>query len=150
AALERLAEADAFRALNLSRRDSVWAIRALSDDRLPLFDHATRLTNEPDVVLPPMTRGRQVVEDYRSVGVSLRDHPVTFLRSALERRHIHRCADLARCRDGARLSVAGIVLVRQRPGSAKGVLFVTIEDETGHANLIVWSNVFERYRRLLL
>jgi error-prone DNA polymerase len=150
AALERLAEADSFRAVNLERRQAVWAIRGLSDNRLPLFDHADSETNEPAVNLPAMTKGREVVEDYRSVGLSLRDHPVSFLRATLNERRITRCADLARCRDGARLTVAGIVLVRQRPGSAQGVIFVTIEDETGHANLVVWSSVFERQRRVLL
>ena len=150
AALERLAEADSFHALDLDRRQAIWAIRGLSDHRLPLFDHADSETNEPAVSLPAMTRGREVVEDYRSVGLSLRDHPVSFLRATLNERRIVRCADLARRRDGARLTVAGIVLVRQRPGSARGVLFVTIEDETGHANLIVWPSVFERQRRVLL
>jgi error-prone DNA polymerase len=150
AALERLAEADAFHSLNLPRRQAVWAIRGLSDNRLPLFDHADDEANEPAVDLPAMTEGRQVVEDYRSVGLSLRDHPVSFLRVTLEQRRIVRCADLAQRRDGSRLTVAGIVLVRQRPGSARGVLFVTIEDETGHANLIVWPSVFEINRRLLL
>jgi error-prone DNA polymerase len=115
-----------------------------------LFDHADSEANEPAVELPAMSQGRQVVEDYRSVGLSLRDHPVTFLRATLEQRQIVRCADLVQRRDGARLTVAGIVLVRQRPGSARGVLFVTIEDETGHANLIVWPSVFERQRRVLL
>jgi error-prone DNA polymerase len=150
AALERLAEADSFRAVQLERRQAVWAIRGLSDNRLPLFDHADSETNEPAVSLPAMTKGREVVEDYRSVGLSLRDHPVAFLRATLEQRRITRCADLAQRRDGSRLTVAGIVLVRQRPGSAHGVLFVTIEDETGHANLIVWPSVFERQRRVLL
>ena len=150
AALERLAEADSFRALNLDRRQAVWAIRGLSDNRLPLFDHAGSDTNEPAVLLPAMTEGRQVVEDYRSVGLSLRDHPVSFLRATLTERRITTCADLAGKRDGSRLTVAGIVLVRQRPGSARGVLFVTIEDETGHANLIVWPSVFEKQRRVLL
>jgi error-prone DNA polymerase len=150
AALERLAEADSFLALNLERRQAVWAIRGLSDNRLPLFDHADDEANEPAVDLPAMTKGRQVVEDYRSVGLSLRDHPVSFLRATLEQRRIVRCADLAQRRDGSRLTVAGIVLVRQRPGSARGVLFVTIEDETGHANLIIWPSVFERQRRVLL
>ena len=144
AALERLAEADSFRALNLERRQAVWAIRGLSNNRLPLFDHADSEANEPEVSLPAMTKGRQVVEDYRSVGLSLRDHPVSFLRAMLNERQITRCADLAKKRDGSRLTVAGIVLVRQRPGSAQGVLFVTIEDETGHANLVVWSSVFDR------
>jgi error-prone DNA polymerase len=150
AALERLAEADSFRALNLERRQAIWAIRGLSNNRLPLFDHADSEANEPEVSLPAMTKGRQVVEDYRSVGLSLRDHPVSFLRAALNERQITRCADLAQKRDGSRLTVAGIVLVRQRPGSARGVLFVTIEDETGHANLVVWSSVFDRWRRELL
>jgi error-prone DNA polymerase len=155
AALERLAEADSFHALNLQRRQAVWAIRGLSDNRLPLFDyrgfdHADSEANEPAVSLPAMTKGRQVVEDYRSVGLSLRDHPVAFLRATLNERRITRCADLAQRRDGSRLTVAGIVLVRQRPGSAQGVLFVTIEDETGHANLIVWPSVFDRQRRILL
>ena len=148
AALERLAEADAFHALRIDRRQAVWAIRGLSDTRLPLFDHAE--TNEPKASLPVMTEGRQVVEDYRAVGLSLRGHPVAFLRGTLNERRITRCGDLPRCRDGARLSVAGLVLVRQRPGSARGVLFVTIEDETGHANLIVWPNVFDRLRKTLL
>jgi error-prone DNA polymerase len=97
-----------------------------------------------------MTAGREVVEDYRSTGLSLRRHPVSFLRADLRAQHITRCADLANARDGQRLTVAGIVLVRQRPGSARGVLFITIEDETGHANLIVWPSVFDRQRRLVL
>jgi error-prone DNA polymerase len=150
AALERLAEADSFHSLNLPRRQAVWAIRGLSDTRLPLFDHSGSETNEPGADLPLMTEGRQVVEDYRSIGLSLRDHPVAFLRAMLNERRIVRCADLAQSRDGARLTVAGIVLVRQRPGSASGVVFVTIEDETGHANLIVWPSVFDRQRRVLL
>jgi error-prone DNA polymerase len=150
AALERLAEADSFHTLNLERRQAIWAIRGLSDSRLPLFDHADNLSNEPKVNLPAMTKGREVVEDYRSVGLSLRDHPVSFLRATLNERGITRCADLTQRRDGTRLTVAGIVLVRQRPGSAQGVLFVTIEDETGHANLIVWPSVFDRRRRELL
>ena len=171
AALERLAEADAFRTLGLDRRQALWAIRGLSDTRLPLFDPppaepalvnplpaepalANPLSAEPDpepaVALTPMTAGRQVVEDYRSTGLSLRSHPVRFLRQDLAKRRIVRCADLATARDGKRLEVAGIILVRQRPGSARGVLFVTIEDETGHANLILWPSVFEAQRRLVL
>jgi DNA polymerase III alpha subunit len=106
--------------------------------------------NEPPVHLPPMTEGHQVVEDYRSTGLSLRRHPVSFLRADLAARRIVRCADLATLPEGRRITVAGLVLVRQRPGSARGVLFMTIEDETGHANLIVWPSVFEAQRRLIL
>jgi error-prone DNA polymerase len=150
-ALERLAEADAFQTLGLDRRQALWTIRGLSDTRLPLFDTvATEPDPEPAVVLAAMTAGRQVVEDYRSTGLSLRRHPVSFLRRDLSQRRIVRCADLATIRDGKRLEVAGIILVRQRPGSARGVLFVTIEDETGHANLILWPTVFEKQRRLVL
>ena len=151
AALERLAEADAFQALGLDRRQALWAIRGLSDTRLPLFDTVPAEPDaEPVVALAAMTAGRQVVEDYRSTGLSLRSHPVSFLRQDLATRRIVRCADLATIRDGKRLEVAGIILVRQRPGSARGVLFVTIEDETGHANLILWPSVFEAQRRLVL
>ena len=151
AALERLAEADAFQTLGLDRRQALWTIRGLSDTRLPLFDLVPAEPDpEPAVALAVMTAGRQVVEDYRSVGLSLRRHPVSFLRHDLAERRIVRCADLATTRDGTRLEVAGIILVRQRPGSARGVLFVTIEDETGHANLILWPSVFEAQRSLIL
>jgi error-prone DNA polymerase len=149
AALERLAEADAFQSLDLNRRQALWAIRGLSDTRLPLFDGLDAETDAP-VPLVPMTDGRQVVEDYRATGLSLRRHPVSFLRPELRARGIACCGDLLRLRDGKRLTIAGIVLVRQRPGSARGVLFVTLEDETGHANLIVWPSVFDRQRRLIL
>jgi error-prone DNA polymerase len=150
-ALERLAEADAFQTLGLDRRQALWTIRGLSNTRLPLFDTVPAEPDaEPSVALAPMTAGRQVVEDYRSTGLSLRNHPVSFLRRDLAQRRIVRCADLATTRDGKRVEVAGIILVRQRPGSARGVLFVTIEDETGHANLILWPSVFEKQRSLVL
>jgi error-prone DNA polymerase len=97
-----------------------------------------------------MLPGREVVEDYRSTGLTLRRHPVSFLRTELAAQGVVRAADLADIRDGKRVAVAGIVLVRQKPGSAKGVMFITIEDETGHANLIVWPAVFEKQRRLIL
>ncbi len=154
AALERIAEADGFHALGLDRRGALWAIRGLSDGALPLFDRLDAPTaeagNEPPVPLPAMRQGQQVVADYRSTGLSLRHHPVSFLRAELDARRILRCADLATIRDGRRITVGGIVLVRQRPGSARGVLFMTIEDETAHANLIVWSSLFEKQRRLIL
>jgi error-prone DNA polymerase len=151
ASLERLAEADAFRTLGLDLRQALWTIRGLSDTRLPLFDDLPAEPDaEPAVALAAMTAGRQVVEDYRSTGLSLRRHPVSFLRRDLAARRIIRCSDLLTVRDGKRVEVAGIILVRQRPGSARGVLFVTVEDETGHANLILWPSVFEAQRRLVL
>jgi error-prone DNA polymerase len=149
AALERIAEADGFHALGLDRRQALWAIRGLADAPLPLFA-ATDTSTEPAVALPPMTQGSEVVEDYRSVGLTLRQHPVAFLRAELARQGILPCAMLADLRDGARATVAGVILVRQRPGSASGVVFITIEDETGHANLIVWPPVFERQRMLVM
>jgi error-prone DNA polymerase len=155
-ALERLAEADAFRDLGLDRRGAFWALRGLADMALPLFAAADRERMprpdaiEPAVALTPMTQGREVVEDYTSVGLSLRRHPVWFLRAALHGRGILPCASLLASKDGRRVEVAGIVLVRQRPGSAKGVMFITIEDETGIANIIVWPSVFEKQRRLIL
>ena len=130
--------------LNQERRQAVWTIRGLSDNLSALFDHADAETNEPAVDLPAMTKGRQVVEDYRSVGLSLRDHPVVVRPCHAERAPDRPMRGSGREARRRPLDVAGIVLVRQRPGSARGVLFVTIEDETGHANLIVWPSVFER------
>jgi error-prone DNA polymerase len=97
-----------------------------------------------------MTEGREVVEDYRSKGLTLRQHPLAFLRAELRERRIRSCADLHRARDGRRLTVAGLVLVRQKPGSAKGVMFMTIEDETDVANVIVWPSLYDKQRRLIL
>ncbi len=156
AALERLAEADGFHAIGLDRRQALWQVKALADTALPLFAHADQPRRprpelvEPFVPLVPMREGREVVEDYRSVGLSLRRHPVAFLRSGLQARGMITCADLPFVRDGRRVIVPGIVLVRQKPGSAKGVMFITIEDETGVCNLILWPDRFEKQRRLVL
>ena len=97
-----------------------------------------------------LTLGSEVVADYRSVGLSLRPHPLSFLRLDLGRDRYLRCADLHNAPNGRRVLVAGLVLVRQKPGSAKGVLFITMEDESDVANLIVWPSLFERQRRLIL
>ena len=155
AALERLAEADAFRSMQAERRDAIWAIRALRDAPLPLFAAADRGLPapeivEPPIILTPMRPGRTVVEDYGSVGLTLRQHPVAFVRDDLGAQGMCRCVDLERTGDGRRVIVPGLVLVRQKPGSAKGVMFITIEDETGIANLILWPSVFERQRHLVL
>jgi error-prone DNA polymerase len=148
-ALERLAEADGFQALGLDRRRALWHIRALAGSDLPLFAARERFA-EPETPILAMQPGREVVEDYRSTGLTLRRHPVDFLRAALTAQGMVNAAGLARLKDGRRVTIAGIVLVRQKPGSAKGVMFITIEDETGHANLIVWPAVFEKQRRLIL
>jgi error-prone DNA polymerase len=102
------------------------------------------------VSLRAMTAGREVVEDYGHVGLTLRRHPLSFLRPDLVRRRIMTCAEAVAYRDRRWVHVAGLVLVRQRPGSAKGVMFITLEDETAVANLVVWTKVFEKYRRIVL
>ncbi len=151
-ALEVLARADAYRSMGLDRREALWAVKGLPADPLPLFAAAGEEERgpEPAVALPAMAPGEQVVEDYRSLRLSLKAHPLAFLRAGLTREGTAPAETLARMRDGARLKVAGLVLVRQRPGSAKGVIFVTLEDETGVANAVVWPDVFERYRGVVL
>ena len=155
-ALERLAEADAFRSLGPGRRQALWQVRGLADSVLPLFAAADagrrprpELVEAP-VPLRPMREGGEVVEDYRSTGLSLRSHPVAFLRATLQAQGMATCADLAHLRDGRRVAVPGVVLVRQKPGSAKGVMFITVEDETGVANLVLWPDRYARQRRLVL
>jgi DNA-directed DNA polymerase III PolC len=155
-AIEQLAEADCFRSIGLERRDALWAVKALdplsSAERLPLFAIAdtSNLQPEPDIDLPPMPLGEQVINDYQSLSFSLKAHPISFLRAHLARSGFRPNVDLSAMRSGARVKVAGLVLVRQRPGSAKGVVFETIEDETGVANIIVWPKVFERFRAIVL
>jgi error-prone DNA polymerase len=151
AMLETLADADAFACLGLSRRQALWQVRGLRDAPLPLFAAADlrEAKGEPAVMLAPMSEGREVVEDYRSVQLSLRAHPLSFLRPQLDSEGVVSCADLANMKDGTRIELAGIVLVRQRPGSTN-VTFLTIEDETGIANAILWQRVFETYRRIVL
>ncbi|SCX21041.1 Error-prone DNA polymerase [Agrobacterium sp. DSM 25558] len=157
-ALVQLAEADAFRpAFNIERRDALWAIKALRDEPLPLFVAAAEREmmtvaeqQEPEVELRQMTEGHNVVEDYQHVGLTLRAHPLSFLRQDLAARRIVTCADAMNGRDKSWLCVAGLVLVRQKPGSAKGVMFITIEDETGPANIVVWPSLFEKRRRVVL
>jgi len=150
AALEKLADADAFAGFGLDRRQAIWRVRGLGEAPLPLFAAGEAREREPEVALRPMTEGREVVEDYRSVQLSLKAHPVAFLRPELDRRGVTRCADLRHVKDGRKVEVAGVVLIRQRPGSAKGVLFITIEDETGVANAILWPDRFEAQRRIVM
>ncbi|HEX8222648.1 MAG TPA: error-prone DNA polymerase [Allosphingosinicella sp.] len=149
AALEKLADADAFASLGLDRRQALWRVRGLGETPLPLFAAADALGAEPEVALTPLTGGREVVEDYRSVQLSLRGHPLAFLRPELERRRIVPCAALARLKDGARVELAGLVLIRQRPGKGN-VTFITLEDETGIANIILWQRKFEEQRRVVM
>lgn len=154
-AIERLADLDAFRSLGLDRRQSLWAARALNrvggQEDLPLFEMASvDRTKEPDFNLPSMLLGEHIVEDYRTLGLSLRNHPVSLLRSELDRLNVAKSDSLRQMKNGQRVRVAGLVLVRQRPGTAAGVIFMTLEDETGIANIIVWPRMFEQYRSQIL
>ncbi len=199
--LERLADADAFGSLGLSRRAALWAAKALGrvgdrDDDLPLFavtsprlrgevgersepggeassqpelterpPHPARATGarhplpasgkrersrEPEVALPPMPLGEEVINDYRFLRLSLRAHPAAFLRADLNRRGALLNEALRGVANNTRARISGLVTCRQRPGSAKGVVFMTIEDETALANVIVWPKVFERLRPVVL
>jgi error-prone DNA polymerase len=160
----RLADADAFGSLPLSRRQALWAAKALGrvgdkDDDLPLFRVAAAqpqapaqvsVPREPAVRLPIMGLGEEVVNDYRFLELSLRPHPACFLRADLARRGIIRNEELRVLPSGTRVSVSGLVTVRQQPGSANGVIFMTIEDETAVANIIVWPKTFERFRPIIM
>jgi error-prone DNA polymerase len=151
-ALSRLAEADAFLpSLGLARREAAWAIKGLRDVALPLFDQpgASEL-NEPPPALKAMTEGREIIEDYSHVGLSLRRHPLALLRPDLEGLKRTPCQVAAEARDGRFIKTAGLVLVRQMPGTAKGVMFMTIEDETGVSNLVIWKTLYEKQRRIAL
>jgi len=154
AVLEKLADADAFRSLGLDRRQALWAARGLDrvgdQDDLPLFMDPPARETEPDARLAPMPLGAHVVEDYRRLSLSLKAHPASFMRARLTARGILGSDALRSVKNGERVTVAGLVLVRQRPGTASGVIFMTLEDETGVANVIVWPKVFERLRAIVL
>jgi error-prone DNA polymerase len=155
-ALDKLAQADSFGSLGLPRRDALWAVKGLGEPPLPLFAaaearHGTGVGGlEPAAQLPKMGLGEEVIEDYNSLRLSLKKHPLALLRDRLSERGIVTAEQLAKIKQGKRVSICGLVLVRQRPGTAKGVIFATLEDETGVANIIVWPPIFERYRRIVL
>ena len=153
ATLERLAAADAFRSQDLDRRQALWAVKGLASlPPLPLFawGDAPEIGVEPAVALPAMPASEHVVADYQTLRLSLKAHPMSFLRAHFDAKRVATCASLSTLRNGARVAVAGVVLVRQRPGSAKGVVFMTLEDETGIANVVVWSKTLERFRRVVM
>jgi error-prone DNA polymerase len=149
-ALMLLADADAFRSIGLDRRAALWAVRRLPDDiPLPLFEIATA-REQPDEhaqPLPLMPLPEQVVADYQTIRLSLKGHPLEFLRLKFSSEGVIACEEVCHERDRQYVRCAGVVLVRQRPGSAKGVVFMTLEDETGIANIVVWPKVMERFRK---
>ncbi len=163
AMLERFARADAFRSLGLDRRDALWAVQGLGAptgqrgaiEDLPLYasvhgDHFVTLQHEEEVALTPMTLGEHVMEDYASLKLSLKAHPASFARPSLQAQGYVQARDLTHKPVNRTIAVAGLVLVRQRPGTASGVIFATLEDETGIANVIIWPKTFERFRRIVL
>lgn len=152
ATLERLADADAFRSIGLDRRKALWEVSALQDMPIELFKgQASESVLETQVELPLMTKGEHVIQDYATLGLSLKAHPVSFIRGQLEMlRVLSTRAINNEVADGQVVKVAGLVLVRQRPGTAAGVCFITIEDETGFTNLVVFKNLFEKYRKEIL
>jgi len=146
--LEKLADADAFRSIGLDRRKALWEVSSLSDSPIGMFEgQPSESVAEGQLKLPLLTNAEHVVEDYASVGLSLKAHPVSFVRAKLDAMRVVPTARLAELSNGDSIAVAGLITVRQRPGTAKGVIFVTIEDETGFANLVVWGKVFDTYRR---
>jgi error-prone DNA polymerase len=153
-AIQRLAAADAFRSIGLDRRAALWDSRAIRQaPDLPLFAYAKAGDEGPEAdpaQLPAMPLSEHVVNDYQTVRLSLKAHPMRFLREHYARQKFVTADQLKAIRDGKKLSIAGLVLIRQRPGSAKGVVFITIEDETGIANLVVWPDVFAKQRKIVM
>jgi error-prone DNA polymerase len=147
-ALRLLADADAFGSLGADRRAALWEVRRLPDDELPLFAaaRAAELGAEPDVFLRPMGLGEHVAADYQMTGLSLKEHPMALLRPLFAREKAVPCAALRGMKSGARVRVAGVVLVRQRPGKGNAI-FITLEDEGGIANIVLWARQFEAMRR---
>lgn len=164
-ALEKLADADAFTSLGLPRREALWRVKRFGSGRkappgLPLFDTMNARAHnigisaefgpEAPVPLPEMSLGEEIVEDYSSLRLSLRAHPLSLIRDRLTRAGVRTARELTAIADGKPVTHAGLVIVRQRPGTAAGVVFLTMEDETGLANVVVWSKVFDAYRRVLM
>jgi error-prone DNA polymerase len=150
AAMDRLANADAFGSIALDRRQAGWTALAQAGKPLPLFEHADEYGHEAATALPQMSAGEEVAQDYKTLRLSLKAHPMSFFRQELEEGGHVRAEQLNDMRDGRWVTLAGLVLVRQRPGSASGVIFATLEDETGVANIIVWPKCFERHRKIVM
>lgn len=151
ATLEKLADADAFRSMGLDRRQALWEVSALSDRPTGMYaGQQPEAGSERDVQLPVMVLSEHVMQDHRATGLSLKAHPVTFVREKLFMLQVTPNSHLDKLTNGAIVKVAGLILVRQRPGTASGIVFITLEDETGVANLVVFSKIFDRYRKEIL
>jgi error-prone DNA polymerase len=149
--LEKLADADAFNSMGLDRREALWEISTGNDRPVALFaGQSAADPSESSVTLPKMRTSEHVLFDYAATSLSLKAHPVSFVREKLSLLRILSAKELLTAKDGEIVKVAGLVLVRQRPGTAAGVCFITIEDETGVANLVVWESLFDEYRKEIL
>jgi error-prone DNA polymerase len=150
AGLEKLAEADAFRSVGLDRRQALWEVSTKDRPEALFAGRQAEDAKHEDIRLPEMSIPEHVVQDYKALSLSLKGHPVGFLREKLEQLHIVPIAQLEVMNDGDPVKVAGLVLVRQRPETAKGICFMTIEDETGNGNVVVWRDLFEEYRKVIM
>jgi error-prone DNA polymerase len=151
AAIEKLTDADAFRSLGLTRREALWEVPALSDKPIALFaGQSSESQHENQIALPLMTQAEHVVQDFAATCLSLKAHPVSFVRYELDQLGVTPTGKVKELKNGDTLKVAGMITVRQHPGTAKGVLFITIKDETGFSNLVVWASLFEKYRKEIL
>lgn len=147
---EKLADADAFRSLGVDRRQALWEFTT-KDTSIEMFKGQPPAdAQDENIELPEMSVSEHVVQDYASISLSLKAHPVSFIREKLAQLHIVPISTLSKCKDGDQVKLSGLVLVRQRPGTASGVCFMTIEDETGWANLVVFQNMFTIYRKEIL
>jgi error-prone DNA polymerase len=152
-ALDALAAADALFSLTLSRRGALWAAKGLPRAKpAPLFAAAglDEADGTPPASLPVMPLSEEVVHDYETIRLSLKAHPMSFLRARFAAEGVRPCAEADLVGNGAKAAIAGVVLVRQRPGSAKGVCFITLEDETGITNIVVWPSIFEKFRPTIM
>ncbi len=151
AALEKLADADAFRSLGSDRRRALWEVSALGDRPTALFEgQQSESVKEVQIQLPFMTEGEHVVQDYATTGLSLKKHPVALVREKLDLLYNKQIGDLKNMKDGDPVRITGLITVRQRPGTAKGILFMTLEDETGAANIVIWEKLFDKYRKEII
>ncbi|MCD6064040.1 MAG: error-prone polymerase [Flavipsychrobacter sp.] len=147
-ALEKLADADAFRSLGIDRRSALWEVSALNDRPTGMYEgQPMENAMEKDISLPGMSLPEHVLQDYSATSLSLRAHPVSFARDKLTMLDVRSSKDLDNYKDGDPIKVSGLVLVRQRPGTASGIVFITLEDETGVVNLVVFKHIFEKYRK---
>ncbi|MBS7565512.1 error-prone DNA polymerase [Mucilaginibacter sp. Bleaf8] len=151
ATMEKLANADAFRSMELDRRQALWEVSALHDRPVQLMQgQPSESDYEPEIDLPSMRLSEHVVQDYATTGLSLKGHPLSFIRHTLELLHIKTAKEVHVTENKTAIKTAGLILIRQRPGTAKGVCFITLQDETGTTNLVVFPKLFDKYRKEIL